>query len=81
MFGVVTCASTSRPYLCHRDAPRRTHRQTQFPDGHSDFWHLDLHYDRDDHGCDDLFLSGEQFLEWWTTHTDEVNHAFAAQPS
>jgi homoserine kinase type II len=38
----------------------------------SDFWHLVYHYDRDDHGCDDLFISGEAFLRWWTDHRDEV---------
>ncbi|MEJ3742785.1 hypothetical protein WEI85_05805 [Actinomycetes bacterium KLBMP 9797] len=38
----------------------------------SDFWHLVHHYDRGDHGCDDLFISGEAFLHWWTDHRDEV---------
>ncbi len=46
----------------------------------SDFWHLDYQYDRGDHGCDDLFLSGETFLDWWTTHREDVRHAFATQP-
>ncbi len=46
----------------------------------SDFWHLDFHYDRGDHGCDDLFLSGEALLDWWTDNRDAVQDAFAAQP-
>jgi homoserine kinase type II len=46
----------------------------------SDFWHLDYHYDRGDHGCDGLFLTGEAFLDWWTHNRDDVQHAFAAQP-
>jgi homoserine kinase type II len=41
----------------------------------SDFWHLVYHYDRNDHGCDDLFISGEAFLHWWTDHRDEVRAA------
>jgi homoserine kinase type II len=44
----------------------------------TDFWHLDYHYDRDDHSCDDLFFSGETTLEWWTVHREEVQHAFTA---
>jgi hypothetical protein len=32
------------------------------------YWHLVCHCDRDDHGCDDLFLSGEALLHWWTAH-------------
>lgn len=46
----------------------------------SDFW-LDYHYDRGDHGCDDLFLSGETFLDWWTTHREGVRHASLPSPS
>jgi len=42
----------------------------------SDFWHLDFHYDRGDHGCDDLFGSGESLLHWWTLHPTEVHNAF-----
>lgn len=42
----------------------------------SDFWHLDFHYDRGDYGCDDLFLSGEEVLHWWTSRLDEVQDAF-----
>jgi homoserine kinase type II len=42
----------------------------------SDFWHLVFHYDRNDHSCDDLFFSGEETLEWWSTHRKEVLAAF-----
>jgi len=42
----------------------------------SDFWHLDFHYDRGDGGCDDLFISGEALLYWWTGHATEVHTAF-----
>jgi homoserine kinase type II len=44
----------------------------------SNFWHLVYHYDRDDHGCDDLFLSGEALLHWWTAHRAEVHDAFTS---
>jgi hypothetical protein len=36
------------------------------------------HYDRDDHGCDDLFVSGEALLHWWTSHRPELHHAFTS---
>lgn len=42
----------------------------------SDFWHLVFHYDRDNYGCDDLFISGESLLHWWTQHSTEVHDAF-----
>jgi hypothetical protein len=42
-----------------------------------DFWQLDFHYDRGDTSCDDLFLSGEATMQWWTDHREEVLHAFA----
>ena len=45
----------------------------------SDFWHLVFHYDRNDRSCDDLFLSGEALLLWWTQHPTEVRHAFTAR--
>jgi Ser/Thr protein kinase RdoA (MazF antagonist) len=45
-----------------------------------DFWHLEFHYDRADHGCDHLFFSASRFLEWWTGHRVEVQRAFAAAP-
>jgi homoserine kinase type II len=35
----------------------------------SHFWHLDFHYDRGDNGCDDLFVSGEALLHWWTSNS------------
>src|SRR6266568_3118355 len=44
----------------------------------SNFWHLVYHYDRDDHGCDDLLLSGEALLHWWTAHRSDVCDAFTA---
>ena len=44
----------------------------------SNFWHLVYHYDRDDHSCDDLFLSGEALLHWWTAHRREVTDAFTS---
>jgi homoserine kinase type II len=44
----------------------------------NDFWRLDFHYDRNNHSCDDLFLAGETILDWWTTHRDDVQRAFAA---
>ncbi|WTL60475.1 thiopeptide-type bacteriocin biosynthesis protein [Streptosporangium sp. NBC_01495] len=43
----------------------------------SDFWQLDYHYDRGDHGPDELFLSAERFLLWWTERREEVQAAFA----
>jgi Ser/Thr protein kinase RdoA (MazF antagonist) len=42
----------------------------------SGFWHLVFHYDRHNHTCDDLFLSGEQTLEWWSAHREDVLTAF-----
>ncbi|HEX9352811.1 MAG TPA: hypothetical protein VF933_03185 [Streptosporangiaceae bacterium] len=42
----------------------------------SDFWHLVFHSDRSDYGCDDLFVSGEALLRWWTLHSTEVHDAF-----
>ena len=44
----------------------------------SNLWHLAYHYDRNDHGCDDLFLSGEALLHWWTTHRPVVHDAFTS---
>ncbi|MGH3566299.1 MAG: hypothetical protein ACRDRH_09750 [Pseudonocardia sp.] len=43
-----------------------------------DYWHLEFHYDRRDHGCDQLFLSASRFLGWWTERRDEVRAAFVA---
>lgn len=42
----------------------------------SDFWQLQFHYDKDDHGPDDLWLSGEQLLHWWTDRREVVRSAF-----
>ena len=42
----------------------------------SDFWHLDFHYDRGYNECDDLFVSGEAVLHWWTMHSIEIYDAF-----
>jgi homoserine kinase type II len=42
----------------------------------SDFWHLVYHYDRENYTCDDLFISGELLLHWWTTHANDVRDAF-----
>ncbi|MGI5213401.1 phosphotransferase [Plantactinospora sp. CA-290183] len=44
----------------------------------TDYWHLDFHYDRGDTSCDDLFLSGEETLHWWTNRRDEVKQAFTS---
>ncbi|MFD8559678.1 phosphotransferase [Streptosporangium canum] len=44
----------------------------------SEFWTLDFHYDRGDHGPDELFFSGEQLLSWWSSQRAEVQAAFAA---
>lgn len=46
----------------------------------TDYWVLEWHYDRGDHGCDDLWVSGEALLEWWTDHRSEAQSAFAARP-
>lgn len=43
-----------------------------------DYWHLEFHYDRDDHECNHLFLSASRFLSWWTDRRDEVRAAFVA---
>lgn len=42
----------------------------------SDFWQLQFHYDKDDHGPDELWLSGEQLLHWWTPRRGVVRSAF-----
>ena len=42
----------------------------------SNFWHLVYHYDRGDHGCDDLSLTGEALLHWWTANRPAVYAAF-----
>ncbi|WP_433890378.1 phosphotransferase [Streptomyces sp. CA-111067] len=45
----------------------------------SDFWQLQWHYDKDDHGPDRLWVSGERLLEWWTGSRDVVRDAFIAR--
>jgi homoserine kinase type II len=45
----------------------------------SDFWQLQWHYDKDDHGPDHLWVSGERLLEWWTGARDSVRDAFTAR--
>ncbi|MEU7894222.1 phosphotransferase [Nonomuraea sp. NPDC049152] len=44
----------------------------------SDFWQLDFHYDRGDHGADELFAPAERLLAWWTGRREEVQAAFTA---
>jgi Ser/Thr protein kinase RdoA (MazF antagonist) len=41
----------------------------------SNFWQLVYHYDRGNDSCDDLFISGEELLHWWTRHSTEVHDA------
>lgn len=38
-------------------------------------WHLRLHYDQHDNGCDHLFLSDARLLRWWLTHHQAVDAA------
>jgi hypothetical protein len=38
--------------------------------------HMVFHYDRSDHSYDDLFISGEAVLHWWTQHQTAVHDAF-----
>lgn len=45
----------------------------------TDFWQLQWHYDKDDHGPDDLWVSGERLLGWWTGARGEVLDAFATR--
>ncbi|TDC97313.1 hypothetical protein E1285_03960 [Actinomadura sp. 7K507] len=44
----------------------------------TDFWQLQWHYDKADHGPDALWVSGERLLEWWSERLDEVQDAFQA---
>ncbi|WP_196455250.1 phosphotransferase [Planomonospora sp. ID82291] len=44
----------------------------------SDYWILEFHYDRDDHGPDSLMEPSERLLTWWTDRRGEVEQAFAA---
>ncbi|MEU9888429.1 phosphotransferase [Sphaerisporangium sp. NPDC051011] len=45
----------------------------------SDFWQLQWHYDKGDHGPDELWVSGERLLHWWTPRRDQVTVAFTAR--
>jgi Ser/Thr protein kinase RdoA (MazF antagonist) len=45
----------------------------------TDFWPLQWHYDKADHGCDDLWTSGEALLAWWSGHRDLVQDAFTGR--
>lgn len=47
----------------------------------SDFWQLQWHYDKNDHGPDHLWVSGEQLLEWWTSSRETVREAFTGRSS
>ncbi|MGI5292814.1 phosphotransferase [Nonomuraea polychroma] len=44
----------------------------------SNFWELNYHYDRGDHGPDALFAPAERLLRWWTGRREEVLAAFTA---
>ncbi|WP_308250434.1 phosphotransferase [Sphaerisporangium fuscum] len=46
----------------------------------SDFWQLQWHYDKGDHGPDEVWVSGERLLHWWTGCRDQVTAAFTARP-
>ncbi|MFC4060220.1 phosphotransferase [Planomonospora corallina] len=46
----------------------------------TDFWQLQWHYDKGDHGPDELWASGERLLHWWTARRDQVRAAFTARP-
>jgi homoserine kinase type II len=46
----------------------------------SDFWQLQWHYDKGDHGPDELWVSGERLLHWWTGRRDQVVTAFTGRP-
>lgn len=41
----------------------------------SDFWQLQWHYDKNDHGPDELWVTGEQLLLWWTQERTQVRSA------
>ncbi|WP_211264061.1 phosphotransferase [Streptosporangium amethystogenes] len=46
----------------------------------TDFWQLQWHYDKNDHGPDRLWVSGERLLHWWSAHRDQVRAAFTTHP-
>ncbi|MEU8001845.1 phosphotransferase [Catellatospora sp. NPDC049111] len=43
----------------------------------TDFWPLDLRYDRGDPSCDHQFVANERTLRWWTAHRPEVSDALS----
>ncbi|MEU8269879.1 phosphotransferase [Sphaerisporangium sp. NPDC049002] len=45
----------------------------------TDFWQLQWHYDKGDHGPDRLWESGERLLHWWTANRDLVSAAFTSR--
>ncbi|MEV6981845.1 hypothetical protein AB0M95_11380 [Sphaerisporangium sp. NPDC051017] len=40
---------------------------------------LQWHYDKGDHGPDELWVSGERLLHWWASRRDQVATAFTAR--
>ncbi|MFE5139983.1 hypothetical protein ACFRDV_20250 [Streptomyces fagopyri] len=42
----------------------------------TDFWQLDLHDERGDFSCDELFTADEALLHWWTARWEYVEEAF-----
>jgi Ser/Thr protein kinase RdoA (MazF antagonist) len=46
----------------------------------TDFWQLQWHYDKNDHGPDHLWMSGERLLHWWSAHRSQVRTVFTARP-
>lgn len=44
----------------------------------SDYWVFEFHYDRADHGPDELLEPSERLLAWWTERRRDVQEAFAA---
>ncbi|MFI6496646.1 phosphotransferase [Nonomuraea typhae] len=46
----------------------------------TDFWQLQWHYDKNDHGPDHLWVSGESLLHWWSAHRSQVREAFTTRP-
>ncbi|WP_218034762.1 phosphotransferase [Acrocarpospora corrugata] len=45
----------------------------------TDFWQLQWHYDKGDHGPDRLWESGERLLHWWTARRDLVRAVFTSR--
>jgi hypothetical protein len=43
----------------------------------SDYWIFEFHYDRADHGPDELLEPSERLLAWWSDHRRDVQEAFA----